>query len=63
LPAHRLQQAGLGDGDARHLAQALAQLGRQRLGAARALLAVDQADVDAGVGLALRRAGVEVVRV
>jgi hypothetical protein len=38
LPAHRLQQAGLGDGDARHLAQALAQLGRQRLGAARALL-------------------------
>ncbi|MNV53959.1 hypothetical protein D3C71_1461260 [compost metagenome] len=49
----------MGDRDAGHALEALAQHGRHIVHAAGAVLAVHQAHVDAGVYLALRGAGVE----
>src|SRR5256885_556795 len=49
----------MGDGDAGHALQLLAQHTRQFIAAALAQVAVQQADVDAGVYLALGRAGVD----
>jgi hypothetical protein len=49
----------VGDGDAGHLAQPLAQHAGHLVDAAAAVLAIDQPHVDAGVDLALGIAGVD----
>ena len=56
---HRIKQADVGNADARNLLQARAQLDGHLVNAEFAVLAVHQADVDAGVDFSLRIAGVD----
>jgi hypothetical protein len=59
LAAHRVQQSHVGDGDAGHLLEPLAQHHRHGIHAATAFLAVHQTDIQAGVHLANGVAGVD----
>ena len=59
IAAHRIQQSGVCHGDTRHLQQTLTQDHRHLVHAEAARLAVHQTDVDAGVHLALRIAGID----
>jgi hypothetical protein len=59
VAAHGVQQAHVRDHDARHRGQALAQGHRELVDAARAVLAVDQPHVDAGLVAALRVPGID----
>ena len=59
VAAHRVEQADVRHGDARHLFEPLAQHARKLVDTDAARLAINQAHIDIGVNLALRVAGVD----